>query len=428
MEYDKVNCKQWAYHKRERRKINNHMKRTNKLKLQLSTNCISYKGHPNESNTIKFFHRSATKNNIKEIIKPLLHVSNNNINYQSLSFSHHKKWKKIDKYHKYRILKTPHNHLYLDVCNKKYSSHHINNRAKRKIDNMIQLKQYMNSKPMQETQQNMREQYINQINYTSEQTTAYSEYKKQTKTKRSNSKKSKIQKILKNIFSTNNWIRAHLYRKDITRNLSPYKCELLVFGYTEYKDNILCIPDVISDLIMRFYYLGDICNMCYNYAPNGLMQYNRDKNIFTQENSLSIDNILISNKGLEMDRKYVFRVNVLKNGARDNGIGIIECPELIIDYMNSEKAINKAWWFERQFYYTYHEFRKYKEGDLIEIYIHLSSTSPSTFIIEKNGKYFKKMEFGVFKGIYYPYIAWTNRRRSEKPNAAEQKVSFELLY
>eukprot|EP01084_Bolivina_argentea_P041563 76707_1 len=56
---DKINSKQWAYHKRGRKKINKHVKT-----CILSANYISFKGRSNELNTIQYVGYRITKNNV----------------------------------------------------------------------------------------------------------------------------------------------------------------------------------------------------------------------------------------------------------------------------------------------------------------------------------------------------------------------------
>eukprot|EP01083_Nonionella_stella_P230388 814464_1 len=375
---DKLNSKQWAYHKRGRKKINKNVKTCN-ITLQLSANYISFNRRSNELNTIQYVGYRTTKNNIKQIpkkTKPIHAVHHNK--HSTKSYAHGTKQ---------------------------------NNRAKRKIENIIEVKHYM--KYIQEKQQTIHDLYINETNEINtrwidyNQSITYSDYKKNKKKlkKKNTWMRSQIQNELHAIY------RQSIIRPDqgLELNLSPFECELLIFGYNKFSNNNLYIPDVISNLIMHFYYLGGICNMRYKYAPNGLMQYNKDKIIFTQQHSSSIDNILISNKGLEMNKKYVFRVKIINSSRRNDGIGIIKSPELIIDYMNPK---NGAWWTETKFARSYREFRGYSEGDLVEIYIQLNSNLTSIFIIDKNGKYVETKKFDVDnKSTYYPYIAWSNRFR-----------------
>eukprot|EP01083_Nonionella_stella_P230390 814467_1 len=395
---DKLNSKQWAYHKRGRKKINKNVKTCN-ITLQLSANYISFNRRSNELNTIQYVGYRTTKNNIKQIpkkTKPIHAVHHNK--HSTKSYAHGTKQ---------------------------------NNRAKRKIENIIEVKHYM--KYIQEKQQTIHDLYINETNEINtrwidyNQSITYSDYKKNKKKlkKKNTWMRSQIQNELHAIY------RQSIIRPDqgLELNLSPFECELLIFGYNKFSNNNLYIPDVISNLIMHFYYLGGICNMRYKYAPNGLMQYNKDKIIFTQQHSSSIDNILISNKGLEMNKEYIFRVKIINKGFGSNGMGIIKDHELLIDYMNSEK-VDKPWWRLTTFFSVYHEFTDYSDGDLVEIYIQLNSDLSSMFIIDKNGKYYQTKVFDVDdKSIYYPYVAWTNHDRySEKLDFAKQKVSFELLY
>eukprot|EP01084_Bolivina_argentea_P017112 31955_1 len=415
---DKLNSKQWAYHKRGRKKINKNVKTCN-ITLQLSANYISFNRRSNELNTIQYVGYRTTKNNIKQIPKKT----------KPIHAVHHNKHYIIECEYAYM------RNIYYIYSTKSYAhGTKQNNRAKRKIENIIEVKHYM--KYIQEKQQIIHDSYINDVTEINtkqndyDKNITYFEYKKQKK--KPILMKSKIQNELDQIF----WVKRHpQFAEGIETNLSPFKCELLIFGYNKFKHNNLYMPDVISNLIMHFYYLGGICNMRYKYAPNGLMQYNKDKIIFTQQHSSSIDNILISNKGLEMNKKYVFRVKIINSSRRNDGIGIIKSPELIIDYMNPK---NGAWWTETKFARSYREFRGYSEGDLVEIYIQLNSNLPSIFIIDKNGKYVETKKFDVDnKSTYYPYIAWSNRFRDEYTDIesfeyrdwlVKQKVSFELLY
>eukprot|EP01083_Nonionella_stella_P034343 94001_1 len=124
---DKLNSKQWAYHKRGRKKINKNVKTCN-ITLQLSANYISFNRRSNELNTIQYVGYRTTKNNIKQIPKKT----------KPIHAVHHNKHYIIECEYAYM------RNIYYIYSTKSYAhGTKQNNRAKRKIENIIEVKHYM---------------------------------------------------------------------------------------------------------------------------------------------------------------------------------------------------------------------------------------------------------------------------------------------
>eukprot|EP01084_Bolivina_argentea_P041289 76182_1 len=256
------NSKHWAYLKRARKKTTKAYKR----KIKLSINSISRKTNSNKTNTIKYFQCKTRKNCIRTIIKKTkpsyatfhrrgsnetlnLYFTNSthnisDCNLQSLLFPVHKiNWKKMEK-------------CDIDIINILYFNH-VNSlncttkTTKPKIECMMEVKQYMKSK---KEEQNC-DPYVADVSedvIINHRQRTHSDYKKHM-TKRSSLKSKLLQKLHE--------IYLETHQASQQRNLSAFKCELLIFGYTNSvfgHDIVSHIPDVISNFIMHFYYFGDI--------------------------------------------------------------------------------------------------------------------------------------------------------------------------